>query len=97
MQIVLEKQGYTVLAAANRDEVMRHLDAHQGPIHLLLTDVVMPRGSGREIADELCRRRPSVKVLFLSGYTDDAVLRHGIVQHDVAFLQKPFSAKALAR
>jgi DNA-binding NarL/FixJ family response regulator len=70
---------------------------HDGPVHLLVTDVVMPGMGGRELAELLRARHPGLKVLYVSGYTDDAVVRHGIVEAHDAFLQKPFSPLALAR
>ena len=69
----------------------------RGGIHLLLTDVVMPRLGGRQVAERLAQTQLGVKVLFLSGYTDDAVVRHGILEREVAFLQKPFTPRALAQ
>jgi PAS domain S-box-containing protein len=95
--IVLARLGYTVLETSSGDEAMRGAREHRDAIHLLVTDVVMPNQSGRELADELQRSFPRLKVLFLSGYTDDAVVRHGVLHEQVAFLQKPFSPAALAR
>ena len=75
----------------------RSASSHQEPIHLLLTDVVLPRMSGRKIAEHLALLRPSMKVLYMSGYTDDAIVRHGVLEANTAFLQKPFTPAALAR
>ncbi len=94
---VLRTRGYTVLEACNGAEAMRICFQHTGPIHLLATDVVMPGYSGRELADRLLDLRPETHVLFLSGYTDDAVVRHGVLAAEVAFLQKPFRVDALVR
>jgi two-component system cell cycle sensor histidine kinase/response regulator CckA len=94
---VLERQGYTVLEAANSPAALHIAASHPGPIHLLLTDVVMPGLSGRQLADQLARLRPDAKVLYASGYTDDAVVRHGVLEAGIAYLQKPFTAEGLAR
>ena len=95
--LVLEAQGYLVLDAPGAEEALRLVAQHQGRIDLLLTDVVMPEMNGRELADEVMRQREGIKVLFMSGYTDDAVFRHGLLYKDVAFLQKPFTPDALVR
>jgi len=94
---VLEAHGYTVLEARGGREAMELEKAHAGPIHLLITDVVMPRMSGRSLAEAILHRYPGLKVLYMSGYTDDAVVRHGIAAQQDAFLHKPFSLPSLAK
>ncbi|OFV99811.1 MAG: hypothetical protein A3F68_05025, partial [Acidobacteria bacterium RIFCSPLOWO2_12_FULL_54_10] len=93
----LQSGGYTVLDAANGAEAMEVSKRHQGPIHLLMTDAVMPGMSGRELAQLLQGHRPDIKVLYVSGYTDDIVLRNGLLEPNRAFLQKPFMRDALAK
>ena len=93
----LARQGYTVLDAPNGAEALRIAAGHPGPIHLLLTDVVMPGLSGRQLSDQLAQIRPETKVLYTSGYTDDAIVRHGVLESGIAYLQKPFSVDGLAR
>ena len=93
----LARQGYTVLDAPNGAEALRIAASHPGPIHLLLTDVVMPGLSGRQLSDQLALLRPDTKVLYTSGYTDDAVVRHGVLESGIAYLQKPFTVDSLAR
>jgi two-component system cell cycle sensor histidine kinase/response regulator CckA len=92
----LKMCGYTVLEAGHSDEAIRICKHHEGVIHLLVSDVVMPQMGGRQLAERLLAMRPKMRVLYLSGYTDDAVVRHGILQAEVAFLQKPFTINALA-
>ena len=94
---VLERQGYTVLEAPNGEAALHLAQKHRGRIHLLLTDVVMPVMSGRQLADQLAGARPDMKVLYASGYTDDAIVRHGVLEEGTAYLQKPFTPESLAR
>ena len=86
-----------MLPAASAAEAMALATGHQGRLDLLLTDVVMPDMGGRQLAEALKARRPGLKVLFMSGYTDDTVLRDGLASPDQLFLQKPFSVAALGR
>ena len=94
---VLQRNGYAVIQASDGRAALELAAAHSGPIHLLVTDVIMPGMSGRQLADRLRDERPELKVLFVSGYTDDAIIRHGILEPGIAFLQKPFTPDALAR
>ena len=94
---ILERSGYTVLEAPTGKDALIIASKRQAPIHLLLTDVVMPEMSGSELAEQFAEFRPGSKVLYMSGYTDDAIVRHGILRPGIAYLQKPFSPDALAR
>jgi PAS domain S-box-containing protein len=94
---VLKRNGYSVMEASDGRAALDLAASHSGPIHLLVTDVIMPEMSGRQLADRLREGRPELKVLFVSGYTDDAIIRHGILEPGIAFLQKPFTPDALAR
>jgi PAS domain S-box-containing protein len=94
---ILQNNGYTVLTAADGEEALRLCRERRERIDLLVSDVVMPGLGGRELSERLLTLHPEMKVLFLSGYTDDAVVRHGILQEEVNFLQKPFSPLALVQ
>jgi len=92
----LELSGYSVIEAEDGYTALELTAMHAGPIHLLMTDVVMPGISGRELADRVRNIRPEIKVLYMSGYTDQAVVHHGILDGDAVLLQKPFSMSTLA-
>jgi len=89
--------GYKVLEACDGAQALEIAAKHQGTIEILVTDVVMPKLSGREVASRITAERPNVKVLFISGYTDDSIFRHGVLEGGVAYLQKPFNLKAIAQ
>jgi PAS domain S-box-containing protein len=93
---VLEQAGYTVLEAATGQEALQILAHHTGPVDLVVSDVVMPHMSGRELVEQLKASWPHLRALLMSGYTDDAVVRHGILSAETAFIQKPFTASDLA-
>ena len=95
-RLTLQKYGYSVLEAPCGADAIRLSEGHGGTIHLLITDVVMPGTGGRDVAAAIRTQRPETKVLFMSGYTDDAVVRHGIIEAKDAFLQKPFTPLPLA-
>jgi CheY-like chemotaxis protein len=97
VRIGLESAGYTVIEARSGPEALEIAGRHAGKIDLVLTDVVMPEMSGRELAERIEQAHPGIRILFMSGYTDDEVMRHGFVGSSVAFLQKPFSPLTLAR
>jgi PAS domain S-box-containing protein len=93
---VLGQCGYTVLEAANGGEALLICEKHEGPIHLMITDVVMPKMSGPELVERVRPIRPELRILYTSGYTDNAIVHHGALDEGTPFLQKPFSPRALA-
>ena len=92
---VLRESGYAVIAASNAKEALKLIENHGKPVDLLMTDVVMPGMSGRELAKELDRRKLTRRTLFMSGYTDDAIVKHGVLEEGIAFIYKPFSVEDL--
>jgi len=92
---ILSGYGYRVLTAASGQEALDIAQGHDGPIHLLLTDVVMPGMGGRELAEKLTDLRPDMKVIFMSGYTDNSIAHHGLLDAGVSFIQKPFTSDIL--
>jgi len=94
---ILRNRGYVVLEASNPGEALLIVEQHQGTIHLLLSDVVMPRMNGRQLAERLATARPEMRVLFMSGYTGDASMQESIASSGTPFLQKPFTPASLAR
>lgn len=94
---VLESNGYTILEASGPVQALLLCEQYEMPIHMLLTDVVMPQMSGCELAEHLARSRPDMKILYISGYTDNAIAHLGVLEPGVPFLQKPFTPDRLAR
>ncbi len=94
---ILAKCGYAMLVASTRDEALQICRQYSGSIHLMLTDVVLPGMTIRELADRLVAIRPDMKVLHMSGYTDETIVRHGVLEAGVAYLQKPFTGQTLLR
>ena len=95
--IILRNYGYTVLIAHDGHEALKICSEHEGPVHLLITDVVMPGMNGHELAQEIESLCPTTKVLYISGYTNNAIVHHGVLDAGTAFLQKPFVPETLAR
>ena len=96
VQTILERNGYSVLEANNGEEALRLMARHEGPIHLLLTDVVLPKMSGPQLAQSMTTLHPGIRVLYMSGYADKASVQQGLLNSSTAFLQKPFTPDALA-
>jgi two-component system, cell cycle sensor histidine kinase and response regulator CckA len=93
----LERAGYLVLPASDAEAAVAAADRHPGHIHLLITDVVLPRVNGRELAARLAIHRPAIKVLYVSGTSDGAIARHRMLEPGIEFLEKPFSLESLLR
>jgi DNA-binding NtrC family response regulator len=94
---MLVRMGHRVLLAASAGEAMTIFEEHEEQIDLLITDVVLPGRSGRELRDALTERRPTLKTLYMSGYTADIISKRGVLEHGVQFLQKPFGIEELSR
>ena len=94
---MLNDLGYQVIEGRTAREVVEKADMHQGPIHLLFTDVIMPGMNGRQLAELITERYPDIRVLFTSGYTENIIARHGILKNDVTFIAKPYNLGSLAR
>jgi CheY-like chemotaxis protein len=95
--MIFEQKGYTVVEARHGEEALSVCERHPGTIDLLVTDVMMPRMNGRQLAERVNQVRPNVKVLFLSGYRHDVLIGDGLLKADSAFVQKPFRTEDLAR
>jgi two-component system cell cycle sensor histidine kinase/response regulator CckA len=96
-EVILENQGYQVLVAVNGEQALTLVEQHDNDIDLMITDVVMPQMGGRELGERLSSSRPGMRVLYMSGYTDDAIVRHGLMDERLEFIEKPFTADGLAR
>ena len=97
VRAVLERHGYVVVEAPSGEAALQLAMKYRGPLDLLITDVVMPGLSGRDVAGNLSSQRPGVRVLYMSGYADDAIVRHGVLEPGIRFMQKPFAPDALAQ
>jgi two-component system, cell cycle sensor histidine kinase and response regulator CckA len=94
---ILELYGYKILEAPHPDEAISICHRYNGPIHMMITDVVMPKISGKQLADRLSKVRPEMSVLYMSGYTDEAIVHHGMLDNNINFIQKPFTPETLAQ
>ena len=93
---VLARQGYQIISVAGAAEAISLMDGREDAVDLLLTDVVMPESSGKDLFDHLVKTRPDLRVLYMSGYTDDVIGHRGVIDEGVNFIQKPFTVQALA-
>jgi DNA-binding response OmpR family regulator len=96
VRVTLEQYGYAVLEASNGWEALQLQEQHQGPIHLLIADIVVPQMNGQELAARLLLLRPDISVLYMSGYTDKSIILEGVLSSGTAFIKKPFAPDALA-
>jgi CheY-like chemotaxis protein len=96
-QSTLKKKGYKVLVAENGEDALQISKAYDGSIDLIITDVVMPKINGKELVERLQPLFPDIKVIFMSGYTDNAIAHHGVLDSDMNFLEKPFTPEGLAK
>jgi CheY-like chemotaxis protein len=96
VRYALTRQGYTVLDASDPLEAMSLFESHSSDIDMLLTDVVMPGMNGRELVDKMHTTNPNLKILYMSGYNEDIIAHHGVLDEHTCFIQKPFSNKELA-
>jgi len=94
---ILKAQGYTVMGASTPREALRIARSHVGPMHLLITDVIMPQMNGKELFEILSASNPGLKGLYMSGYTSDIIARHGVLDEGVHFIQKPLTLESLSR
>ena len=92
---ILERAGFTVLAAVDGEDALARVAKHTGPLDLLLTDVVLPGVNGKGVADAITALRPGTPVLFMSGYTEDTIVHHGVLDKGIHFLEKPFTRQDL--
>ena len=95
--LLLETAGYTILAAGTGEAALRLLEGRAEPVDILLSDVVMPGMGGRALAERLAQTHPSMKVIYMSGYTSDTIVRHGVLEAEVTFISKPFNISTLLR
>jgi two-component system cell cycle sensor histidine kinase/response regulator CckA len=95
--LVLKDNGYTVLEASNGPEALAIFEQYKDQVNLLLTDAIMPGMNGKELADRITAMNPNIKVLYTSGYTDDVIVHHGILEEGIDFIQKPFPPSLLLR
>lgn len=92
---ILQRRGFNVLLAQDGSEALKIIDSHEGPLHILLTDVIMPDINGKELFNKIAQKYPNTRVLYMSGYTNDTIANHGVLDKGVKFIQKPFTAQAL--